>query len=330
MDKKNDAPGPAVRGWQKELSLEGHRILVTDDDPVSRKMLEKFLEEKGIDYLSAKDGRETLDLLEQNPHDLSLLLVDWMMPKYHGVDVIRAVRKDDKHPFLYCILLTSKDAKDDIVAGFEAGTDDYVTKPYNKQELWARILTGLRIRQLMVNLERQNRLLSDLALKDPLTQLLNRRAMESILTTEVARAARFSKPICVGIADIDHFKKVNDTYGHLAGDKIIQSIGDVLRQSTRAMDTVARYGGEEFVIILPESEEAGCRHVAERIRQEVEAMSTQADGSEKIIKVTISLGFVVGVPTDHETGVKLFLDKADQSLYEAKESGRNRWIIKYA
>ena len=329
MADEKAAAGPSVKGWQKEVNLEGHRILIADDDPVSRKILEKFLEEKGLPYLAAKDGGEALELLEKNSHDLSLLLVDWMMPKYHGVDVIRSVRAGDKHPFLYCILLTSKDAKGDIVAGFDAGADDYVTKPYNKQELWARILTGLRIRQLMVSLERQNQLLSDLALKDPLTQLLNRRAMESILTTEVARAARFGKPICVGIGDIDHFKNVNDTYGHLSGDKVIKAIGDVLRQSTRTMDTVARYGGEEFVIILPESEEAGCRHVAERIRQEIEAMTTQADGSDQIIKVTISLGFVVGVPTDHETGVKLFLDKADQSLYEAKESGRNRWIIKY-
>ncbi|MFH1438849.1 MAG: diguanylate cyclase [Pseudomonadota bacterium] len=329
MADDNVTQDSSFRGWQKEVSLEGHRILVADDDPVSRKILEKFLAEKGIDFLTARDGGEALELLDKNPRDLSLLLVDWMMPKHHGVDVIRAVRAGDEHPFLYCILLTSKDAKDDIVAGFQAGADDYVTKPYNKQELWARILTGLRIRQLMVSLERQNRLLSDLALKDPLTQLLNRRAMESILTTEVARASRFSKPICVGMGDIDHFKKVNDTYGHLSGDKVIKAIGEVLRQSTRTMDTVARYGGEEFVIILPESEEAGCRHVAERIRQEVEAMTTQADGSDQIIKVTISLGFVVGVPTDHETGVKLFLDKADQSLYEAKQSGRNRWIIKY-
>jgi two-component system, cell cycle response regulator len=313
-------------GWMANISTFGQTILVADDDPISRTILVNFLMKKGIKVLTASNGIEALELVENHPQEISLMLVDWMMPALDGISVISSIRSDDKNPFLYCILITAKDSKSDIVKGFEAGTDDYITKPFDRNELWARILTGLRIRQLLVELSDKNRTLAELALKDSLTGLLNRRAVEQLLKAEISRASRFQKPMSLAIIDIDHFKRVNDTYGHPVGDKALQAVAATIQKSIRQMDVAGRLGGEEFVIVFPETNTTGCQIVAERIRRSIEMMNFK-QGEDKI-HITISLGLASGIPLDPAADCKKFLELADQAVYQAKANGRNCWVAR--
>jgi len=296
------------------------RILVAEDELTFRHMLKTFLTKWGYQVVVVSDGLEAWKVLqgEDRPR---LALLDWMMPGMDGVEVCRAIREKKPDPYVYLILLTSRDQKQDVVEGMEAGADDYLIKPFDPRELRARIHAGERIIELEDRLIRAQEALRELATHDPLTGLLNRRASLDSLSTELSRAYRSGNPVCIVMGDIDHFKRINDTHGHLAGDEVLCEVARRMQRSLRRYDTIGRFGGEEFLLVLPEcSLEEGVK-LAERICHLVRSEPLKAKNEP--LQVSISLGVTVAnrlAPEDLEA----LLGAADAALYRAKEAGRDR------
>lgn len=297
-------------------------ILVAEDNPVSRKLLEKTLSKAGYEVVSAKDGREALELFDKR--FFPIVLTDWMMPEMNGPELCRAIRQKSTNGYVFMILLTAKDSKDDIVEGLEAGADDYVTKPFNRAELMARLKTGTRILELERSLRKANEEIRILSIKDALTGCYNRGCLTERLPREIKRAVRYRRPLSVVLCDIDRFKKVNDTYGHLAGDTVLKAFARIINESIRnGIDWLYRYGGEEFLIILPETRFERAMKVAERLRKSVAEGSIET--TQGTIKITASFGvtgFDSSIPDLH-ISPDLIIKKADDNLYQAKKQGRN-------
>ncbi|MBN2311229.1 MAG: diguanylate cyclase, partial [Candidatus Hydrogenedentes bacterium] len=247
-----------------------------------------------------------------------------MMPEMDGVDVCRKVREAPSHPFTYIIMLTAKGQKEDIVNALNAGADDYVTKPWDASELRARVAVGERIVRLNTALEEANRQLDRMASTDALTGLFNRRTIMERLAQELHRAEREHRPLTVIMVDIDHFKRVNDTHGHTAGDRVLAEAARRLRSVCRDYDIVGRYGGEEFVCITPGSQGEDAAAAAERFRNAVGETPIAAEGAE--LDVTISVGGV-WLAGDTPCDVDEVMKAADTLLYQAKEEGRNRSVV---
>ena len=226
------------------------KILIADDESVSRRMLQGLLGKWGYDVVSAEDGNAAWEKLKV-PDAPRMALLDWMMPGQNGVDVCRALRKLRPEPYTYILLLTAKDAKESVVEGLESGADDYLTKPFNPQELKARIRVGLRLLDLEDNLVQAREAMRFKATHDILTGVWNRGAILETLERETWRSRREGLSLGVLIADLDHFKSVNDTYGHLAGDTVLREVTKKMQTGVRPYDAVGRYGGEEFLILLP-------------------------------------------------------------------------------
>jgi len=297
--------------------------LLAEDNPVTRKLLEKTLHKAGHDVTSVENGRKALDLFKEK--FFPIVLTDWMMPEMDGIELCRAIRKNRSDGYVFIVLLTSKDSKDDIVSGLEAGADDYLTKPSNRAELIARIKTGIRILELERSLKRANEEIRILYIKDLLTGIYNRGYLTERLPQEIKRARRYGHPLSLVLCDIDHFKSVNDTYGHQAGDKVLREFAQCVRETIREnVDLVARYGGEEFIIVAPETDFSGALILAERVRMAVSQMVVKL--KEKRIHITASFG-VTGFDTD-TPGEKItpeaVINQADKYLYQAKREGRNR------
>ena len=296
------------------------KILIADDDRVNRLILQTFLSKWGYDVVSVEDGVQAWNCLEQTDAP-RLAILDWMMPHMHGAQVCRAVRKRQQRLYTYVILLTSKGHKQDVVDGLEAGADDYVTKPFDSNELRSRVRAGLRLLEMQEQLIHAQDLLQIRATQDALTGLWNRGAILELLSKELARARRTSGSIGIILADLDHFKRVNDTYGHLAGDIVLREAAQRMRSSMRDYDVIGRYGGEEFLVIVPESGFASTVAQAERLRRAVaEAPVITPEGS---IAITISLGVTAGGGEDSLAAESL-VRAADAALYQAKKLGRNR------
>jgi diguanylate cyclase (GGDEF)-like protein len=296
------------------------RILVAEDEITFRHMLKTFLTKWGYQVVVVSDGLEAWKVLqgEDRPR---LALLDWMMPNMDGVEICRAIREKKPDPYIYLLLLTGRDQKQDVVEGIEAGADDYLIKPFDPQELRARIHAGERIIELEDRLIRAQEALRELAVHDSLTGLLNRRACLDSLLAELDRGRRTGNPVCIAMADIDHFKRINDTHGHQTGDEVLCEVARRMQRSLRRYDTLGRFGGEEFLLVLPEcSLEQGVK-LAERICHLVRSEPVKA--KNKPIEVSISLGVAVAnppVPVDLEA----LLGSVDAALYRAKEAGRNR------
>ena len=296
------------------------RILVAEDEITFRHMLKTFLTKWGYQVVVVSDGLEAWKILQEEDRP-RLAILDWMMPSMDGVEICRAIRERKSGPYLYLLLLTSRDQKQDVVEGIEAGADDYLIKPFDPHELRARIHAGERIIELEDRLIRAQEALRELATHDSLTGLLNRRACLDSLLAELDRGRRAGNPVCIVMADIDHFKRVNDAHGHLIGDEVLCEVARRMQSSLRRYDTIGRFGGEEFLLVLPGcSLEEGVK-LAERICHLVR--SEPAKAQNKSIDVSISLGVAVAnqpVPGDLE----VLLGSADAALYRAKEAGRNR------
>jgi diguanylate cyclase (GGDEF)-like protein len=296
------------------------RILVAEDELTFRHMLKTFLTKWGYQVGVVSDGLEAWKVLqgEDRPR---LALLDWMMPGMDGAEVCRAIREKKPDPYVYLILLTSRDQKQDVVEGMEAGADDYLIKPFDPRELRARIHAGERIIELEDRLIRAQEALRELATHDPLTGLLNRRASLESLSGELSRAYRSGNPVCIIMGDIDHFKRINDAHGHLAGDEVLCEVARRMQRSLRRYDTIGRFGGEEFLLVLPEcSLEEGVK-LAERVCHLVRSEPLKAKNEP--LQVSISLGVTVAnrlAPEDLEA----LLGAADAALYRAKEAGRDR------
>jgi two-component system cell cycle response regulator len=296
------------------------KILIADDSIVSRHLLEATLRKWGYDVMVACDGAEALELL-QRENAPSLIILDWMMPGMTGVEVCRRIRLRDSEPYTYILLLTSKSQKEDLIEGMEAGADDYITKPFDQNELQVRLRAGIRLVDLQTQLLKAREDLRDQATRDSLTRLWNRSSILTELGRELARAARESLPLGVVIVDLDHFKHINDTYGHLAGDAVLREAARRMQASIRQYDSIGRYGGEEFLILFPGCGETECYAQADRLRKLLG--QTEMSVNDTSIRVTASFGVTSAMPGEIWAEEEL-IRTADEALYLAKKSGRNR------
>jgi two-component system cell cycle response regulator len=296
------------------------KVLIAEDDPVSRRVLEGFLTNRGYELVITQDGEEAWQALAQEDAP-QLAILDWMMPRMDGLEVCRRVRERNGEPYVYILLLTAKSQKQDVVEGINAGADDYLSKPFDAGELQARLRAGRRILALQGALISARDALRFQATHDPLTGLWNRLAATDALRRELARARRKQSSVAVLLGDLDRFKTINDTYGHLAGDAALREVARRMRTNVRVYDTVARYGGEEFLFVLPDCNMEAALEQGERLRQAFDR--EPLDLPDARIPQTLSLG-VASVDAKAEALAEEMLRVADQALYRAKERGRNR------
>jgi diguanylate cyclase (GGDEF)-like protein len=271
----------------------------------------------GYDVTSVVDGQEALREVAR-PDAPNLAILDWSMPKVDGLQVCRAVRERVGGQYVYMILLTSNNRDDDVLEGFNAGADDYITKPFDARQLKARVRSGARIVQLQQELIAAREQLREKAMHDPLTGLLTRGAFFEICDGEIARASRRGQSLALMLADLDHFKAINDRYGHLAGDDVLRETAKRLRATFRRGDAVGRYGGEEFVALAVGCQLEDALGLAERFRESIgQAPVVTSAGA---IEITTSVGVAVIPGIDNSWTL---LKAADEALYRAKAAGRN-------
>jgi len=311
---------PDVRKESGELEST-MKILLAEDSPVYRHLISGHLKEWGFDVQIANDGAVAWELL-QAPDAPKLALLDWVLPKIEGIELCRRIRKAQAHSeYTYVVLLTSKDGKDELVAGMRAGADDYLIKPFHPPELEARLLGGKRILDLQRELVAARESLRVAATYDFLTGLLNRGEIVAWLDRELVRGGRETSPVGIVLADIDHFKKVNDSLGHSGGDVVLKEVAGRLKSDLRVYDGAGRYGGEEFLLILPGCDLVTTVRRAEEIRRGVSAPGVMSP--KGIVQVTVSMG-VTCTRGDRTSNVEALLNEADAALYRAKQNGRNR------
>jgi len=300
---------------------EVFKVLVADDSPVYRKLVEQTLSEEPWSVLFAKSGREAMSLFGE--HRPSLVITDRMMPDFSGTELCQYIREQSKASYTYIIILTGMTQKSEIVHGLLAGADDYLTKPFDQGELLARAGVGRRFINLHRQLEAKNRLMEELALTDPVTNLPNRRAIEDGAGRQLSGAIRYGHTLWIVLADLDYFKTVNDTYGHEAGDAVLKKVAAVLKSHSRSSDICGRVGGEEFLFSLSHITEENVRLVVNRLRAELEATKFMFDGNS--LTVTASFG-AAGFNGNrlNAPDLKQLISQADAALYSAKRQGRNR------
>lgn len=296
------------------------KILIADDDLVLRTLLGNSLRQWGHEVVEASDGLEALTHIKENP-DFRLAILDWMMPGRDGIEVCGEIRQMPGLVYRFLILLTSRDGPEDLIKGLDAGADDYLMKPVHLPELAARLRVAQRILAWQDELlEARNRLQEE-ATHDALTGLWNRPAILEHLQREMAACQRLEKPLGVMIVDLDHFKRINDLFGHLGGDVVLREIVKRLQDGLRPYDSFGRLGGEEFLIVAPNCDEAQVLAMAERLRHLVREKPINVSGQE--VTVTTSLGVTV-LPPATAGAVPVLLRTADAALYQAKSLGRNR------
>lgn len=300
------------------------KILIADDDLLSRRLLEKTLQRAGYDVVAVEDGSAAVAQL-CDPDGPRLALLDWEMPALDGLGVCRAVRRHKDLGYVYMILLTSKGLKTDVVAGLGAGADDYLTKPFDTEELKARLRTGQRILHLEGRLVEAREDLRFKATHDSLTSIFNRGVIMDLLGREVSRSRRENIPIAILLCDLDYFKRVNDTHGHLVGDEVLKETSRRLLLSVRSYDYVGRFGGEEFLVILNNCPAAFTASRAEEIRRAISSSAVHSNAGP------LSISISIGVHQTDNWGtatVEELLHEVDTALYAAKAAGRN--CIKFA
>jgi diguanylate cyclase (GGDEF)-like protein len=309
------------------------KILVAEDDPASRVMLQSMLHKWGYEVLAVQDGTQAWEALQaEDPPQLAIL--DWMMPEPDGPQICRLVREKlapqpdseqdlnglslDQSGYIYLILLSAKAEKEHLVQGLEAGADDYIPKPFNAEELQARLRVGQRIIELQTRLLNTQAQLQQLARVDHLTCSYNRRAILELLKKELERSTREQAPLSLAMLDIDHFKRVNDQFGHQIGDLVLQECVRRADEALRKYDLLGRFGGEEFLLILPNTNLQQAEKICSRVQESICDYPIKAQGKE--ISCTVSLGF-----STWEEGLSLdkLIMRVDAALYKAKEQGRN-------
>lgn len=296
------------------------KVLIADDDPVLRHLLESALTRWGYEVTVAKDGNDAArELFSDTGPQIAIL--DWSMPGMDGMQLCREMRQLKPEPYIYIILLTGKIARDEVILGLEAGADDYLTKPFDPAELKVRLRTGERIIHLQDELISSREVLREQATRDHLTSLLNRASILSVLNDEIVRSNREGGSLGLAIADIDHFKLINDTHGHPTGDRVLRGIASAMLDTTRSYDSVGRYGGEEFLIVMPGCNLSESLHCAERLRVGVARLIVESPLTN--IRTTISVGVAVVRAGTYIEAPDL-ISSADAALYQAKRNGRDR------
>ena len=295
------------------------RVLVAEDDPLFRRILNAWLRNWGYEVITADDGSQAWEALQREDAP-ELLILDWIMPGIDGLELCRRMRSQKQLPYHYILLVTSRDAKQDVISGLEAGADDYLTKPFDAGELRARLRVGNRILRLQNDLIEAREDLRFQATHDGLTGIWNRGTALDLLRRELQRGTRVGTNTGVVMLDIDHFKIINDTHGHLNGDCVLREVATRIANVVRSYDFVGRYGGEEFLIVLSDCAKADLQQSAERIRVAISRTPIPCGQTE--IPVTVSIGAVSAAPGD--TQDQHVLSLADNALYSAKRNGRNR------
>lgn len=302
------------------------KVLLVEDDPIQASATKEILRKVGYEILWAEDGINAIKLVKSEKPDI--ILLDVILPGMDGYEVCRWLKLDENSKGIPVIMLTVKKELSDKISGLQIGADDYLPKPYNELELNARIYALLRTKALQDELKMKNKQLEDLldkvnymAITDALTGLYNRRRFHDVLTSEHERAKRYGTPFSLVMLDIDHFKKINDTYGHNVGDAVLKEVSGILLNSIRDIDTASRYGGEEFMIILPSTDRVQSRIVAERMREAIE----QHDFAGIDSKISVSIG-ISGMPDAKVDNEEKLIRCADFAMYRAKQLGRNRTV----
>ena len=300
-------------------------VLIAEDDPIFRRVLQSWFQKWQYQVTAVGNGSDAWQVLQKEDAPL-LAVLDWMMPGMDGIELCRKIRSRSQGRYRYVLLLTARDDQQDVVTGLNAGADDYLTKPFDADELRARVRAGRRILDLQQALLDARDALQFEAAHDPLTLVWNRGAILNFLQREVDRQRRNGLPLAALMADLDHFKAVNDTYGHLVGDEVLQEVTRRLMATVRSYDMVGRYGGEEFLIVLPGCNPADLTMTAERLRASIadRPIATSAGA----IAMTLSLGCISAQPDKKEPqSSTALLRSADTALYAAKAGGRNRVAI---
>ena len=309
------------------------RILLVDDDRAVRLLYKTLLEKSGHSVTTASNGREALESIKARPPQL--IISDWVMPEMDGIEFCRELRKNPDWHKIYVFIVTAQDSAEKLIEAFEAGANDYLSKPINSKVLAARLRSAQRIIQMQEaqeedrlqmrrfadELAASNKRLQDLALTDTLTGLPNRRYGMERLEQEWALATRTQRPVCCMMVDIDYFKMVNDTYGHQVGDEALKMVASSLQQAARKQDVVCRVGGEEFMVICPDSDVKAGFAYAERLRKHVASQTLQTMGQS--LRLTVSIGLTDNAQLENTEAI---LHQADTRLYAAKAAGRNRTI----
>ncbi len=310
------------------------KILVADDSALVRKIIKKYLENNGFNVIDAKDGKEAWEKFKKFKDEIGVVVLDWIMPELDGLEVCRLIRNLDLDRYVYIIFLSSVEDRDKVAICFEHGADDYIFKPVNQKEFLARVKAGLRIIALEKLLIEANEKLEKLAIIDELTQVLNRRGLFEELKKLVNYMSRAKKDIYFIMIDIDHFKKINDTYGHQVGDLVLKEVVKRLKTNLRSYDIIGRYGGEEFLVALTDGNDKVAYKVAEKLRKIIEEKPIKVNDNLEL-KVTISVGVsalraedLPNIPTNEiiEEKIKNAIKLADEALYKAKKEGRNKVV----
>ncbi len=292
------------------------KVLVAEDEEISRRCLGAVLTKWGYEVVIATNGEQAWELLQQE-NAPQLAILDWMMPGLDGIELCKKIRRSKAADYIYIIMLTGNHGMEHVIAGMEAGADDYVRKPFDSQELRVRLRAGQRIMEMKETLRIQ-------ATRDALTGAWNRGAVLQLLQRDLSRADRDGTSVGVILIDVDHFKRVNDTYGHVIGDTVLQEVVTRMNRVLRPSDALGRYGGEEFLVILPECQSTDVLKVAERLRQCVSASTVITPAGS--IPVTISLGATATAGANSQAVTSL-LQVADAALYQAKREGRNGVVL---
>ena len=296
------------------------KVLIADDDTISRAVVKALLLKWGYEVLEVEDGKQAWDILKDNDSS-HLVLLDWMMPGMDGLELSRRLRQSGTNTYHYIILLTGRDSKEDIIGGLNAGADDYITKPFMPEELEVRLRVGKRILDLQQSLKEALEVQRYQAQHDRLTGIFNHVEILNILEKELDRAGRQNGDLAVIMGDLDHFKKVNDTYGHVAGDAVLVEVAARMKNNIRLYDSAGRYGGEEFLLVLPGCTTDEVMIIAHRILESISKDPVMFNNIP--IKVTISLGVAVNRVGEIVATTEL-VQLADTALYRAKQNGRNR------
>jgi diguanylate cyclase (GGDEF)-like protein len=295
-----------------------HEVVVIEDDASVARLVSFMLKRDGYDVREAGSIAAGKQLLAERPWDIVVL--DRNLPDGDGIQLCSTLRQSNQHG--YILIVTGESSREAKLAGFGCGADDYVTKPFQIDELLARVRAGARIVDLQKALLASNRRLEELSNTDPLTGLCNRRSFDRELALRFEHSKRYSRPLATVMIDIDNFKLINDTFGHPIGDNVLRCIAKILKRETRKTDVVARMGGEEFCVLLPETPLFEALQFAEKIRAAF-ASTEHPGGAQGPLRVTFS-GGVAAIPNPRIADGRALVDAADQALYRAKNNGRNR------